>query len=57
MTPEREQSTTQAGVKPSFALLHTVVAAGEPVGVREPGRRTALRLDETLAGNPSATTW
>ena len=42
MSSGPEQSTTGGAVERSFALLQAVVAAGEPVGVRELGRRTGL---------------
>lgn len=37
-----DQSTTGSAVERSFALLQSVVSAGEPLGIRELGRRTGL---------------
>lgn len=42
MARDPEPSTTGTAVERSFALLQAVVAAGEPIGVRELGRRTGL---------------
>lgn len=42
MASEFEQSTTAGAVQRSFALLQAIVAANEPLGIRELGRRTGL---------------
>ena len=47
MVQESEQSTTGGAVDRSFALLQAVVGAGEPLGIRELGRRTGLPRSTT----------
>jgi len=42
MASDFEQSTTAGAVERSFSLLQAVVAADEPLGIRELGRRTGL---------------
>jgi DNA-binding IclR family transcriptional regulator len=47
MSEAAATSSTKGPVHRAFALLHLVVAAGEPVGVRELGRRSGLSRSTT----------